>query len=195
MKKTENILQWGTPRKIKIQIDPFGAFWCILFNYKNGLRRPKKRKSVKKLKTLMPELLTKPSQFSEFSGMANYTNFKNEHTYRWTDKPTNKQEKFWLVANKWCRIHKCQHWKLWQVTNHQTNIQQNLRPHSFWIAVCSCLLLILEYKHLTVTIPHISLMQILITMATITWQCKEPGHQQPQGINLPSYHEIYQPQH
>ena len=55
MKKNENILQGGTPRKIKIQIYPFGAFWCILFNYKNGLRRPKKRKSVKKLKTLMPE--------------------------------------------------------------------------------------------------------------------------------------------
>ena len=42
MKKTENILQGGNPRKIKIQIDPFGAFWCILFNYKNGLRRQNK---------------------------------------------------------------------------------------------------------------------------------------------------------
>ena len=47
MKKTENILQGGTPRKIMKQIYPFGAFWCILFNHKNGLRRPKKRKSVK----------------------------------------------------------------------------------------------------------------------------------------------------
>ena len=55
MKKTENILQGGTPRKIMKQIDPFGAFWCILFNYKNGFRRQKKRKSVKKMKTLMPE--------------------------------------------------------------------------------------------------------------------------------------------
>ena len=54
MKKTENILQGGTPRKIMKQTAPFGAFWCILFNYKNGLRRPKKHKSVKKLKTLMP---------------------------------------------------------------------------------------------------------------------------------------------
>ena len=56
-KKPENILlQGGTPRKIMKQIDPFGAFWCILFNYNNGLRRPKKkRKSVKKLKTLMPD--------------------------------------------------------------------------------------------------------------------------------------------
>ena len=39
------------------QIDPFGAFWYIFLNYKNGLRRQKNpRKSVKKLKTLMPAM-------------------------------------------------------------------------------------------------------------------------------------------
>ena len=52
MKKTENILQGGIPRKTFKQKDSFGAFWCILIN---GSRTPKKRKSVKKLKTLMPD--------------------------------------------------------------------------------------------------------------------------------------------
>ena len=57
-KKTENILQEGIPRKILKQKDSFGAFWYILINYKNGSRTPKKRKSVKKLKTLMPGLFS-----------------------------------------------------------------------------------------------------------------------------------------
>ena len=56
MKKTENSLQWGYPQKILKQKNPFGAFWCILISCKNGSRRPKKRKSVKKLKTLMPDI-------------------------------------------------------------------------------------------------------------------------------------------
>ena len=46
--------QGGTPGKILKQKAPFEAFWCILVNYKNHSWRPKKRKSVKKLKTLMP---------------------------------------------------------------------------------------------------------------------------------------------
>ena len=47
--------QGGTPRKVLKQKVPFEAFWCILINHKNDSWRPKKRKSVKKLKTLMPE--------------------------------------------------------------------------------------------------------------------------------------------
>ena len=46
----------GYPQKILKQKYPFGAFWCILVSYKNGSRRPKKWKSVKKLKTLMPAI-------------------------------------------------------------------------------------------------------------------------------------------
>ena len=48
--------QGGTPRIILKQKAPFEAFWCILINYKKNSWRPKKkRKSVKKLKTLMPD--------------------------------------------------------------------------------------------------------------------------------------------
>ena len=50
MKKNGNILQGGgggggggsIPRKIFKQKNSFGAFWCILINYKNGSRTPKK---------------------------------------------------------------------------------------------------------------------------------------------------------
>ena len=53
--KTENILQGGTTKKFMKQIDSFGAVWCTLFNYKMVIEIKKKRKSVKKLKTLMPD--------------------------------------------------------------------------------------------------------------------------------------------
>ena len=56
MKKNWKYLTGGYPQENYETNWPFGAFWCILFNYKNGLMRQKKRKSVKKLKTLMPVL-------------------------------------------------------------------------------------------------------------------------------------------
>ena len=54
MKKNENILQEGTPKKIVGKKDTFGAFWCKLTIIRMILGDLKKRKSVKKLKTLMP---------------------------------------------------------------------------------------------------------------------------------------------
>ena len=48
MKKTENILQGGTPKKIVAKIDTFDAFWCKLTIMKMILWDLKKRKSVKK---------------------------------------------------------------------------------------------------------------------------------------------------
>ena len=70
--KTENILQGGTPRKFIKQIDPFGAVWCTLFNYKMVIGDPKKRKSVRKLKTLMPALLLR----TVFSNIASWRHHK-----------------------------------------------------------------------------------------------------------------------
>ena len=55
MKKNVNILQGWISRKILMQKDSFGGFWYILINYNNDYRTQKKRKSVKKLKTLMPD--------------------------------------------------------------------------------------------------------------------------------------------
>ena len=54
MKKNENILQEGTPKKIVGKKDTFGAFWCKLTIIRMILGDLKKWKSVKKLKTLMP---------------------------------------------------------------------------------------------------------------------------------------------
>ena len=64
MKKKENILQGGrgSPRKFwckKTHLEHFSIFWSIIINndYRTK-KKKKKRKSVKKLKTLMPEKLS-----------------------------------------------------------------------------------------------------------------------------------------
>ena len=48
--KIENILQGVPPGKFFYQQNPFGGLGCISINYKNGPRRAKEQKSVKKKK-------------------------------------------------------------------------------------------------------------------------------------------------
>ena len=116
MKKKLKIFCRGYPQKNFNQKDPFGAFWYILVNYENGdqeTRRPKKRKSVKKLKTLMPELssVCKPCCTCETSHPGNLVD--------WSPRPAPSHY-----------LNQC--WNIWNIVNCalrdklQLNLNKNL---------------------------------------------------------------------